>query len=313
MIKQRTIKRSICSTGVGLHTGKKFNLTLRPAPPDTGVIFRRTDFSPSREIPAMINYVGDTSYCTTLSNGDASISTVEHLLSVLAGFGIDNMYIDIDGKGETVAEVPIMDGSGSSFVFLLQSAEIEEQEPAKKFLRILKEKRVEADGKWVMFKPHNGFRVTVEIDFEHPHSLFDKGNKRAEIDFAQCSYVKEVSRARTFGFVEDVEYLRSNNLALGGNLSNALVIDDHRVLNEDGLRSPNECARHKVLDAIGDLYLLGYNLIGRFDGYKTGHALNNALLNGLLSDKDAWDIVSYEEDDMPAISFLSVLSTSAMT
>lgn len=297
MIRQRTLKNVIRATGVGLHTGKKVFLTLRPAAANTGIIFRRVDLDPVVEISANPENVGETSLSSTLIKDDVRISTVEHLLSALAGFGIDNAYIDLSAD-----EVPIMDGSAGPFVFLIQSAGIEEQSAAKKFLRIKDKVRVEEDGKWAMFEPFDGFKVGFTIEFDHP--VFNDNNCHAEIDFSTTSFVKEVSRARTFGFMRDVELLREKNLVLGGSLDNAVVVDDYRILNEDGLRYEDECVKHKILDAIGDLYLLGHSLIGSFSGYKSGHALNNALLRTLIADENAWELVSFEDGYEAPISFM---------
>ena len=303
MIRQRTLKNVIRATGVGLHTGKKVFLTLRPAAANTGIIFRRVDLDPVVEIPANPENVGETSLSSTLIKDDVRISTVEHLLSALAGFGIDNAYIDLSAD-----EVPIMDGSAGPFVFLIQSAGIEEQSAAKKFLRIKDKVRVEDDGKWAMFEPFDGFKVGFTIDFDHP--VFNDNNCHAEIDFSTTSFVKEVSRARTFGFMRDVELLREKNLVLGGSLDNAVVVDDYRILNEDGLRYEDECVKHKILDAIGDLYLLGHSLIGSFSGYKSGHALNNALLRTLMADENAWELVSFEDGYEAPISFMQAMPAS---
>ncbi len=300
MISQRTLKNVIRATGVGLHTGKKVFLTLRPAPANSGIIFRRVDLDPAIEIPAKPEYVGDTQLSTTLVKDDVRISTVEHLLSALAGFGIDNAYIDLSAD-----EVPIMDGSAGPFVFLIQSAGIEEQNIPKKFLRIKDKVAVEQDGKWAMFEPFDGFKVGFTIDFDHP--AFNERNCQAEIDFSTTSFVKEVSRARTFGFMRDVELLRERNLVLGGSLDNAVVVDDYRILNEDGLRYEDECVKHKILDAIGDLYLLGHSLIGSFKGYKSGHALNNALLRKLIANESAWELVSYNDEGKAPISFMQTM------
>ena len=300
MIRQRTLKNVIRATGVGLHTGKKVYLTLRPASPDTGIIFRRTDLDTPVEIPARTDYVGDTRLSTTLNKHNVRISTVEHLLSALAGFGIDNAYVDVSAD-----EVPIMDGSAGPFVFLIQSAGVEEQNELKKFLRIRKGIRVEHGDKWAAFEPFEGFKVGFTIEFTHP--VFTTKNSFAEIDFSTTSYVKEVARARTFGFMRDVELLRQNNLALGGSLDNAVVVDEYRVLNEDGLRYEDECVKHKILDAIGDLYLLGHSLIGSFVGYKSGHELNNRLLKELMETKSAWEIVSFPDEVELPISFLQPL------
>ncbi len=303
MIKQRTLKNVIRATGVGLHTGKKVFLTLRPAPVNSGIIFRRVDLDPAVELPARPDYVGDTQLSTTLVKDDVRISTVEHLLSALAGFGIDNAYIDLSAD-----EVPIMDGSAGPFVFLIQSAGVEEQSAAKKFMRIKQTVRVEHNGKWAMFEPFEGFKVGFTIEFDHP--VFNERNCQAEIDFSTTSFVKEVSRARTFGFMRDVELLRENNLALGGSLDNAVVVDDYRILNEDGLRYEDECVKHKILDAIGDLYLLGHSLIGSFKGYKSGHALNNALLMKLIADESAWELASFEDEYKAPISFMQAISAN---
>jgi UDP-3-O-[3-hydroxymyristoyl] N-acetylglucosamine deacetylase len=296
MIRQRTLKNIIRATGVGLHTGKKVYLTLRPAAVDTGIVFRRVDLDPPVEISAKPENVGDTQLSTTLVLGDVRISTVEHLLSALAGLGIDNVFIDLSAP-----EVPIMDGSAGPFVFLIQSAGIVEQNAPKRFIRIKRAIEVKEGEKWARFEPYEGFRVSFKIDFSHP--AFNRGPQDATIDFATTSFVKEVSRARTFGFMRDIEQLRDRNLALGGTLDNAIVLDDYRVLNEDGLRYEDEFVKHKVLDAIGDLYLLGRNLIGAFSGYKSGHALNNRLLRELLADESAWELVSYENSSKAPVSF----------
>lgn len=304
MIRQRTLKNVIRATGVGLHTGKKIYLTLRPSAVNTGIVFRRTDLDPVVEIPAKPENVGDTRLSTTLVNGDVRISTVEHLLSALAGFGIDNAYIDLSSD-----EVPIMDGSAGPFVFLIQSAGVEEQNAPKKFIRIKKSVTVKEGDKSAKFKPFEGFKVGFTIDFDHP--AFHKDICQAEIDFSTTSFVKEVSRARTFGFMRDVELLRERNLALGGSLDNAVVVDDYRIMNEDGLRYEDECVKHKILDAIGDLYLLGYSLIGAFEGFKSGHELNNRLLTELLADKTAWELVSFEDTKTVPISFMQAAETAA--
>lgn len=296
MIKQRTLKNAIRAMGVGLHTGKKVYLTLRSAPIDSGIRFRRIDLDEPVEILACPEKVGDTNLSTTLVEKGVRISTVEHLLSAIAGLGIDNAYIDL-----TADEVPIMDGSAGPFVFLIQSAGIVEQNAPKKFIRIKKKIRVEDGDKWVEFRPFNGFKVSFQIDFNHP--LFTQQKQTCDINFSTTSYVKEVSRARTFGFQKDIEYLRSKNLALGGSQDNAIVLDDYRVLNEDGLRYDNEFVKHKILDSIGDLYLLGHSLIGAFSGYKSGHALNNKLLLKLLEDKDAWEEVIFEDAATAPISY----------
>ena len=296
MIKQRTLKNVIRAMGVGLHTGKKVYLTLRSAPIDSGIRFRRIDLDEPVEILACPEKVGDTNLSTTLVEKGVRISTVEHLLSAIAGLGIDNAYIDL-----TADEVPIMDGSAGPFVFLIQSAGIVEQNAPKKFIRIKKKIRVEDGDKWVEFRPFNGFKVSFQIDFNHP--MFTQQKQTCDINFSTTSFVKEVSRARTFGFQKDIEYLRSNNLALGGSQDNTIVLDDYRVLNEDGLRYHNEFVKHKILDSIGDLYLLGHSLIGAFSGYKSGHALNNKLLLKLLEDKSAWEEVIFEDASKAPISY----------
>lgn len=303
MIRQRTLKNVIRATGVGLHTGKKVFLTLRPAPVNTGIIFRRVDLDPAVEIKACPENVGDTKLSTTLASNKVRISTVEHLLSALAGFGIDNAYIDLSSD-----EVPIMDGSAGPFVFLIQSAGVEEQNAPKQFIRIKQKIRVEDQDKWALFEPFSGFKVGFTIEFEHP--VFNEKNCNAEIDFSTTSFVKEVSRARTFGFMRDVELLRENNLALGGTLDNAVVVDDYRILNDDGLRYEDECVKHKILDAIGDLYLLGHSLIGSFTGYKSGHELNNRLLKELLARENAWELVTFENEVELPISFIQPISAT---
>ncbi len=302
MIKQRTLKNTIRATGVGLHTGDKIYLTLRPADANTGIRFRRVDLAEPVTIQATPENVGETILSTTLVAGDVKISTIEHLLSACAGLGIDNAIIDV-----TAAEVPIMDGSAGPFVFLLQSAGVEEQDSPKQYIRILRSIKVEDDDKWASFEPFEGFKVTFTIDFEHP--AFEEHLKTATMDFSSTTFVKEVSRARTFGFMKDIEMLRENNLALGGSLDNAIVVDDDKVMNEDGLRYADEFVKHKILDAIGDLYLLGHSLIGAFTGYKSGHGLNNKLLRALLNDKDAWEMVTFDDDESAPISFMRSAET----
>ena len=289
MIRQRTLKNVIRATGVGLHTGSKVYLTLRPAAVDTGVVFRRVDLDEPVEIRATAENVVDTNLSTTLGENGVSVATVEHLLSAMAGLGIDNAYIDL-----SAAEVPIMDGSSGPFVFLLQSAGIVEQNAAKRFIRITKPIYVEEQDKWARFEPFDGFKVGFTIDFDHP--VFSGTPQQAEIDFSSTSFVKEVSRARTFGFMSDFEKLRANNLALGASLDNAIGVDEFRVLNEDGLRYEDEFVKHKILDAIGDLYLLGHSLIGAFSGYRSGHALNNKLLKALIANEEAWEEVTFVEE-----------------
>jgi UDP-3-O-[3-hydroxymyristoyl] N-acetylglucosamine deacetylase len=297
MIRQRTLQNTIRATGVGLHSGKKVYLTLRPAPVNTGIVFVRTDLEPEVQVPASAALVTDTTLCTALSRDDVKVATVEHLMSALAGLGIDNAYIDISAP-----EVPIMDGSAGPFVFLIQSAGIAEQEAPKKFIRIKREVVVQEDGKEARFLPHQGFKVSFAIEFDHP--VFEDQKQTAVVDFSTTSFVKEVSRARTFGFMRDLEHLRANNLALGGSLDNAIVVDDYRIVNEGGLRYEDEFVKHKVLDAIGDLYLLGYSLIGEFRGVKSGHALNNQLCRALLAQPDAYEIVTFEKErELAPISY----------
>jgi UDP-3-O-[3-hydroxymyristoyl] N-acetylglucosamine deacetylase len=297
MIRQRTLKNTIRATGVGLHTGEKVYLTLRPAAVNTGIVFRRVDLPEPVEIEARPQNVGDTTLSTTLVKNGARISTVEHLLSALAGLGIDNAYVDVSAP-----EVPIMDGSAGPFVFLIQSAGVEEQNAPKRFIRIKRSVRVEEDDKWASFDPYDGFKVTFTIDFDHP--AFRKDTQTASIDFSSTSFVKEVSRARTFGFMRDIETLRKRRLALGGSMDNAIVVDNYRVLNEDGLRYADEFVKHKILDAIGDLYLLGHSLIGSFTGFKSGHELNNRLLKELLLQTDAWESVTFRDEDVLPIYFM---------
>ena len=293
MIYQRTLRNVIRAKGVGLHGGEQVYLTLRPAPPNTGILFRRVDLDPPVEIAARLDNVGDTCLSTTLRRDGVRVATVEHLLSAFSGLGIDNAIVDL-----TAPEVPIMDGSAGPFVFLIQSAGIDEQAAPKKYLRILRSIEVRDADKWARFGPYAGFRVGFTIEFNHP--LFRGRSRQAEIDFSRTSFVREVSRARTFGFMRDIESLRERRLALGGSLDNAVVLDDYRVVNEDGLRYEDEFVKHKVLDAVGDLYLLGHGLIGAFTGYKSGHALNNRLLRKLVQQQDAWELVSFEtEADTP--------------
>ena len=288
MIRQRTIKRAIKSTGVGLHTGRKVVMTLRPAQPDTGIVFRRVDLDKPVDIRAEARAVTDTRLCSALEGGGAKVATVEHLMSALAGLGIDNLYVDLAGP-----EVPIMDGSAGPFVFLLQSAGIEEQRAPKRFFRIRRPVEVGDGDKWARFEPYDGFKVSFSIVFDHP--VFERSTQSLTIDFAETSYAKEVARARTFGFAQDVETLRNAGLALGGSLDNAVVLDEYRVLNSDGLRYADEFVKHKVLDAIGDLYLVGHPIIGAFSAHKSGHALNNQLLRATLDQADAWELASFEK------------------
>ena len=293
MLRQRTLKSLIRAAGVGLHSGVKVNMVLRPAAPDTGIVFRRVDLDPVVDLPASALMVGDTRMCSCLERDGAKVGTIEHLMSAFAGLGIDNAFVDLDA-----AEVPILDGSASPFVFLIQSAGIEEQSAAKKFIRIKRPIEVrEADrsgDKWARFEPHEGFRLTFSIVFNHP--AIDRTGQEVTIDFAEDSYVREVARARTFGFMQEVEWLRENGLALGGGLDNAVVLDEYRVLNGEGLRYGDEFVKHKVLDAIGDLYLLGHPLLASFTAHKSGHALNNALARELLAQPEAWEYVSFENE-----------------
>lgn len=304
MIKQRTLKNTIRATGVGLHTGDKVYLTLHPAEPNTGIRFRRVDLENPIMIAARPENVGETKLSTTLTHGDIKVSTVEHLLSAMAGLGIDNAIVDVSAP-----EVPIMDGSAGPFVFLLQSAGVVEQDVPKQYIRIKRSIRVEEDDKWAAFEPFDGFKVTFTIDFEHP--AFSEHLKTAVMDFSSTTFVKEVSRARTFGFMRDIEFLRENNLALGGSLDNAIVVDEDKVLNEDGLRYADEFVKHKILDAIGDLYLLGHSLIGEYQGFKSGHALNNKLLLTLLENKDAWETVTFNNAEEAPISYMRSVQSSA--
>lgn len=304
MIRQRTLKNVIKATGITLHGGERAEIILRPAAVNTGIIFRRIDLDPIVEIPAHAECVGDTRLSTTLIKDNVRVSTVEHLLSAFAGLGIDNAYVDV-----TASEIPIMDGSAGPFVFLIQSAGIEEQNIAKRFIRIKRKLKVKDGDKWASFEPFDGFKVTFTIDFDHP--LFKAETKTATLDFSSLSYVKEVSRARTFGFMADFEKLQALNLARGASLDNAIAIDDFRVLNEDGLRYENEFVKHKILDAVGDLYLLGSSLIGAFNGYKSGHALNNKLLRQLLVEKDAWEFVTFEDKNTAPISYLRPILVEA--
>lgn len=292
MIQQRTLKKVIQATGVGLHSGDTVLLTLRPAPVNTGIIFRRTDLLPMVSIQASYKNVTETTLCTTLSDQGVKIATVEHLLSAFAGLGIDNAYIDVNAP-----EIPIMDGSAAPFVFLIQSAGIKEQSEAKRFIRILKPLRIEDGDRFVQFAPYNGYKITFTIDFEHP--VFNDKPQTATFDFSVTSYVQKVCRARTFGFLADYEKLREAELAKGGSLDNTIVVDEYRVLNDDGLRFESEFVSHKVLDAIGDLYLLGSGLIGAFEGYKSGHELNNRLLCALMAHQEAWEYTAFEATHYP--------------
>lgn len=296
MLRQRTIKTAIRATGIGLHSGEKVYMTLRPAPVNAGITFRRVDLDHPADIPAKAMLVGETMLGTTLIKDGIKIATVEHLMSALAGLGIDNLTVDL-----SAAEIPIMDGSSGPFVFLLQSAGIEEQNAAKRFVRIKRKIRVEEDDKWAEFTPFNGFKVNFQISFNHP--VFNKQSQHASIDFSSTSFLKEISRARTFCFLRDVETLRMHNLTLGGSMDNAIVLDDYRILNEDGLRYADEFVKHKILDAIGDIYLLGHSLIGEFSAHKSGHALNNKLLRAMLADESAWETVTFDDSREAPISY----------
>ncbi|WP_306606239.1 UDP-3-O-acyl-N-acetylglucosamine deacetylase [Azonexus sp.] len=288
MLKQRTLKTVIRASGVGLHGGVKVNMTLRPAAPDSGIVFRRVDLPDPVDIPAQALLVGDTRMCSCLERDGVKVGTIEHIMSALCGLGIDNAWIDLDAP-----EVPILDGSAAPFVFLIQSAGIEEQNAAKKFIRVTRPIEVSDGDKWARFEPYDGYRLSFSIVFNHP--AIDKSAQHAEIDFAEQSYVREISRARTFGFMQEVEYLRENGLALGGGLENAIVLDEFRVLNQDGLRYGDEFVKHKILDAVGDLYLLGHPLLAAYSSHKGGHALNNQLARALLAQQDAWELVSFAE------------------
>ncbi len=303
MAQQRTLRDSIRSTGIGLHTGRKVHMVLRPAPPNTGIVFRRTDLDPPVDNPARATTVTETTLGTTLGVDGAGVSTVEHLMSALAGLGIDNLFVEL-----TAGEVPIMDGSAGPFVFLAQSAGIELQNAPKRFVRVREPVEVKDGDKWARFTPYEGFRVNFEIEFDHP--VFHRHAQRASMDFSTTSFLKEVSRARTFGFMRDMEHLRGRNLALGGTLDNAIVLDDYRILNEDGLRFEDEFVRHKILDAIGDLYLLGHSLIGEYTAFKSGHGLNNKLLRAMLADAESWEEVTFRDESAAPISYAAAAATA---
>jgi len=297
-MRQRTLRHSIKATGVSLHTGEKVYMRLRPAPVGSGIVFRRIDLDPVVEVPALAKNVGDTTLSTTLVAEGARVATVEHLMAALAGMGVDNAYVDLSAP-----EVPIMDGSAGPFVFLIQSAGLVEQDAAKKFVRVKRKVTVEDGDKVASLLPYDGFKVSFTIDFDHP--VFRDRTAHAELDFSTSSFVHEVSRARTFGFIHEIEYLRSRGLALGGSVDNAIVVDEYRILNQDGLRFEDEFVRHKVLDAIGDLYLLGHSLLGEFRAYKSGHALNNAALRALITQPDAWEIVTFGDQAPAPICYTS--------
>ena len=307
MIRQRTLKQAIRASGIGLHSGRKVYMSLLPAGPDTGIRFRRTDLSPAVEVPARAELLREAVMCSTLVHDNGTkIMTVEHLLSALAGLGIDNCLVELSSP-----EVPIMDGSSGPFVFLLQSAGIHEQDAPKKFVRITQPVQVQDGDKWARFEPHEGFRLSFGIEFKHP--AFKVSSQTAIVDFSTTSYVKEVSRARTFGFMRELDALRASNLGLGASLDNVVALDEYRVVNQDGLRYDDEFVRHKILDAIGDLYLLGHAVVGAYTAYKSGHALNNKLVRAVLADEKAWDLVTYEEHtDRAPINFVrgSLASTA---
>ena len=303
MIKQRTLKNAIRATGVGLHTGEKIYLTLLPAAVDTGIVFRRVDLDPVVEIKADAFNVGDTTLSTTLTKDGVRVSTIEHLLSAMAGMGIDNAVIEL-----TAAEVPIMDGSAAPFVFLLQSAGIVEQTAPKKFLRVTRPVEITDGDKIARFVPFDGFKVTFGIDFDHP--VFKGRTLNATVDFSSTSFVKEVSRARTFGFMHEFEYLRAKGLAKGGSMDNAIVVDQYQILNEDGLRYEDEFVKHKILDAIGDLYLMGCGLIGEYQAHKSGHALNNKAVRQLMTETDAWEYATFDESPAP-ISYIKPVAAAS--
>jgi UDP-3-O-[3-hydroxymyristoyl] N-acetylglucosamine deacetylase len=300
MVRQRTLKNEIRATGVGLHTGQKVFLTLRPAPVDSGIAFRRTDLNPPVDIPAQATCVGDTMLSTSIGNEGESVSTIEHLMSAMAGMGIDNAIVELSAN-----EVPIMDGSAGPFVFLIQSAGVVEQSALKKFVRITKPIKVEDGDKYVHFKPYDGFKVNFAIEFDHP--VFKDRKLDACVDFSSTSYVKEISRARTFGFMHEFEYLRSKGLVKGGSVDNAIVVDKYNILNKDGLRYDDEFVKHKILDAIGDLYLLGYGLIGEYSAYKSGHGLNNKAVRALLQNEDSWEFVTFDDEVEMPIAYLEAL------
>jgi UDP-3-O-[3-hydroxymyristoyl] N-acetylglucosamine deacetylase len=296
VLKQRTLKKKVSATGVGLHNGVKVELALLPAAIDSGIVFRRTDLPGTPEIQATPDAVSDTRMCSALEKNGARVATVEHLMSALAGLGVDNVVVEVNAS-----EIPIMDGSSGPFIFLLQSAGIVEQAAAKKFIRIIKNVEIVEQDKWAKFEPYHGFKMDFTIDFAHP--VFEGSGNNVKIDFADNSYISEISRARTFGFMHEVEYLRANGLARGGSLDNAIVLDEFRVLNTDGLRYEDEFAKHKVLDAIGDLYMLGHPLLGAFTAYKSGHGLNNQLIRALLADASAWEFVTFDDINEAPLGF----------
>lgn len=302
MLRQRTLKNAIRATGVGIHTGRKVLMTLKPAAADQGIVFRRIDLPQAVDLKADPLRVGDTSMSTSLCVDGVKVSTIEHLMAAFAGLGIDNCVVELSSP-----EVPIMDGSSAPFVFLLQSAGIAEQDAAKRFIRILETVEVREDDKWARFEPYNGFRIRFDIQFDHP--VFNAQNSTAEVDFSTHSFVRDISRARTFGFMRDLELLRERNLGLGGSMNNAIVLDDYRILNEDGLRYEDEFVKHKILDAVGDLYTLGRGIVGSYQGYKSGHRLNNLLVRALLAQRSAWEEVGYTAETAPVSYGLLGLST----
>ena len=296
MAQQRTLQNMIRATGVGLHSGEKVYMTLRPAPVDTGIVFRRIDLDPVVEIPARADLVTETMLCTGLTRDGGKAMTVEHLMSALAGLGVDNLYVELSAP-----EVPIMDGSSGPFVFLLQSAGIVEQNARKRFIRILKPVEVRDGDKIARFEPHDGFRLGFTVEFNHP--AIPASQSRAVVEFSTENYIREVSRARTFGFMRDLEFMRERNLGLGGSMDNAIVLDEFRVVNDDGLRYADEFVRHKILDAVGDLYLAGHPILGAYEGYKSGHALNNTLVRALLAEASAWDIVTFDDRTSAPVTY----------
>lgn len=305
MIQQRTLANEVKTAGVGVHTGQMVYMTLCPAPVNTGIVFRRIDLNPVVEIPAHFSHVSETSMCTCLAKDGTRVATVEHLMSALAGLGVDNLYVDLSAP-----ELPIMDGSAAPFVFLIQSAGLMEQKSPKRFIRVKRRVTVKDNDKKAQLLPYEGFKISFGIDFNHP--AFNETNQYACIDFALNSYVKEVSRARTFGFLSEYEFIRKNNLALGVSLDNTVVLDDYKVINKDGLRYDDEFVKHKILDAVGDLYLLGHPMIGAFSGYKSGHALNSRLLEKFLNYPDAWEIVTFESTSKTPVGYAPVVEQVAV-
>lgn len=310
MIRQRTLAKEVKTAGVGIHTGQMVYMTLRPSPVNSGIVFRRTDLNPIVEIPALTAYVGDTSMCTCLIKDGARVATVEHLMSAVAGLGIDNLIVDLTTSEYSLScELPIMDGSSAPFVFLMQSVGLVEQNAPKRFIRIKRRISVKEGDKKAQLRPYEGFKISFGIHFDHP--AFNEANQYACLDFALSSYAKEVSRARTFGFLSEYEYIRKNNLALGVSLDNTLVFDEYKAINGDGLRYEDECVRHKILDVVGDLYLLGCPIIGAFSGYKSGHALNSRLLDKLLNYPDAWEMMTFEDSAKSSVAYAPVMELMA--